>query len=167
MTEQYSSETINGTIDRLLADRRPDRYEHGLSDGWLDDLADSEIAPILPEAQVRRFHARTLVRNREGSKTQRTNRLLRDIYESGQLPLDWLDTLDWPLAVGKERVALRAAGPDDFEQHAIEERRAAARDFSARNAAAEGSEWMAQQMRANGWQFGADIRPTESDGGEG
>lgn len=141
-------------IDELLAERRPDRYEVQGGDEWLDDIAD-EIEGLIPNA--REIAARMLVRRRETQKTRSTNRLLREIHESGAFPLDWFDLLNLPIVVGKERVALRAATAEDFRQFATEERRRAANDFAARNSACEGAEWIAEFMEANGHKNGRTI----------
>lgn len=149
---------INALIDELLAEHRPDRYEHGSGDEWLDQLAEDRIASQLPEHEVRKILARDLVRRREGVKTQETNRVLRQIGETGQPPLDgWLETLNLPLAVGKERVAMRAATAEDLAHFATDERRRAASDFAARNATCEAAEWMASRMQAEGVDYARDL----------
>lgn len=148
---------INGEVDRLLAEHRPDRYAKDGGDGWLDDVADL-VAGLIPEAEARVIHARSLVRAREAQKLKTANRVLRDVFDSRQLPLDWLDLLSLPIAVGKERVALRACTPEDFRQFAVEERRRAAGDFTARNHTCEAAEWMAEQMLAEGAATGAETR---------
>lgn len=145
-----------GRIDELLAERRPDRYETVSGDEWLDQIA-AEVAGLVPAAQAQYRSARMVVGQREGNKTRRTNKLLREIYRSGQLPLDWLQTLNLPLAVGKERVAIRACIAKDFENFAIEERRAAARDFSTRHETCEAAEWIAKEMVAAGISYGRDL----------
>lgn len=146
----------NNRIDQLLAERRPDSYEVDGGDEWLDDIAE-EIADDIPEAEARSRLARTEVRRREKTKLQQTNKLLREIHKTGQLPLDWLDVLNNPLGVGKIRVALRAAAPRHFREFANEERRRAASDFVTRNESCEAAAWLADQMDAQGYNFGKDI----------
>ncbi len=147
---------LAGRIDELLAERRPDRYQTVSGDDWLDQIA-AEVKSMVPAAQAQYRSARMIVGQREGIKTRRTNKLLRDIFKSGELPLDWLQTLTLPLAVGKERVAIRACTPDDFERFAVEERRSAARDFSVRHETCEAAEWIAKQMVAAGIQSGQQL----------
>jgi len=162
-------------IDRLLRDRRPDRYkvneESDTEDvdvedvgatHWLDDVA-AEVAPLIPEEYVRQLYARTLVGQREGAATRKANGLLRDTHRTGQLVLGWWDVKDHPIAVierlitrgervkiVEERVAIRAAKSDDFRKFATEERRKASVDFTARNDACLGAEWTADEMDAAG-----------------
>lgn len=131
-----------GLIDLLLAERRPDRYEPEGGDEWLDSII-GEVAAEITVDEARWLLARHEVKTREGEKTKSANRLLREIGETHQLPLDWLESLHLPIAVGKERVALRAASPRDLRDFAAEERRRAASDFTARNATCEGAEWLA------------------------
>lgn len=144
-------------VDRLLAARRPDRYELEGGDDWLDRIAD-EIESMIPEAEARAIAARQMVRFREGQKTKAANRVLREVFQSQQPPLDWLDTLNLPIAVGKERVALRAATSVDFRNFANDERRRAASDFAARNDTCEAAEWLADVMDAEGVTFCRDLR---------
>lgn len=153
MTEQLD---LNSRVDELLAERRPDRYDHDGGDDWLDQIAD-EIAPLIPISEAQYTSARLLVGNRERVKTQRTNRLLRQIKASGQLPLDWFETLNLPLAVGKERVAFRAVTAADFKEFANVERRSAANEFSIRNETCEAADWIAEQMVAAGANSGRDL----------
>lgn len=147
---------VRGMVDQLLAERRPDRYQPGVDDEWLHPVFD-EIAAILPEPEVRALAAEQLVRRAEGQKTKQTNALLREIAESGQLPLGWLELQNLPMVVGKERVALRAATAKDFRDFAADERRRAATDFTTRNAACDAALWIADQMDATGIARGADL----------
>lgn len=91
------------------------------------------------------------------AKTKSANKLLREIHATQQFPLDWMDAQCLPIAVGKERVALRAVTSADLRQFANDERRTAANDFSTRNATCEAAEWIADLMDSNGYRFGADI----------
>lgn len=149
-------DSLSSRIDELLAERRPDRYEVNGGDEWLDHIAD-EVAHLIPAGEAQFRTARQTVQNREAGKIQKTNKLLRDIYVSGQMPLDWLDTLSLPVAVGKERVALRAMTPKDFRHFASDERRAAASDFTTRNQTCEAAEWIADQMDGGGFAYGRDL----------
>lgn len=137
----------SGLIDRLLAERRPDRYEPEGGDGWLDSIT-AEVAAEISIDEARWLLAHHEVKVREGEKTKSANRLLREIGDTKQFPLDWLDSLHLPIAVGKERIALRAASPKDLRDFARDERRRAASDFTARNATCEGAEWLADQIES-------------------
>lgn len=147
---------FSGEIDRLLSERRPDRYEPEGGSDWLDDIA-AEVADLVPEAEARFRHARAEVGRREGEKTKSANRLLRDTYKDGQWPLGWMDRLHLPIAAGKERVALRAATPEDFRLFATDERRRAADDFSARNDTCVAAEWIADEMQRRGCRYGQEL----------
>ena len=146
---------LKAAIDELLTEQRPDRYEPSEA-SWLDSVADQVKDLVSPEHAVFKF-ARKTVGDRERAKTQSTNKLLRDVHTSGEFPLEWLETLHLPLAVGKERVALRACTAQDFRDFANQERRVASNDFATRNASCEAAEWIADQMTDNGWTFGRQV----------
>jgi hypothetical protein len=156
------SAAINSEVDRLLAEHRPDRYEVDGGDEWLDDVADL-VESLIPEAEARAIAARQFVRRREGIKTKSTNRLLREITQSHQLPLDWFELMNLPLAVGKERVALRACRSEDFRAFAAEERRRTLNDMAARNETCEATEWLADQMDATGTEYARDLDLDEGE----
>jgi hypothetical protein len=167
-------------IDRLLAEKRPDRYtvsdttveaeevadeevDEGSETEWLDEIAD-EVAHMVPEAELRKLYARKIVGQQEGKATSRANRLLRKIHRTGQLVLGWWGVADDPVAVvtrvdepgqrtrrKDERVALRAMTPRDFRDFATEERRRAAEDFTARNDTCTGAELVATWMTQGGF----------------
>lgn len=158
------TDDINGLIDQLLEERRPDRYEWGISDEWLEDIA-KEISTGIPVKEAQTQHAMALVKRREKVKTTRTNKLLREVYESRQLPIDWMDAISLPLAVGKERVALRACTAEDFQQFAIDERRDASREFAARHETCDAAEWMANEMIRQGVTFGKEVSLDQEDAG--
>lgn len=148
-------------IDKLLAEMRPDRYVKDGGDEWLDEVSDA-VASLIPDAEAREIAASQAVRRREGALTKSTNRLLREIYEAGQPPLDWLETLHLPLATGKERVALRAVTENDFLVFARDERRAAANDFASRNETCQAAEWLAVQMKSQGATYFREMEWSET-----
>jgi hypothetical protein len=157
--------SIPAVIDDLLAARRPDRFTPGVDDEWLDAVA-VEIEPLIPEATAIQRHARMLVRERETSRTRTANQIFREMLAVEQLMLpvrDWPILLDLPISVGKEHVALRAATSADLRTSAADERRRAAKEFTSRNAACEAKEALADQMDANGWDFGRDIDVDQDD----
>jgi len=155
----------------LLAECRPDRYtvdgptdeDDETTTRWLDDVAE-KVKGLVPDDEVRKVLARNVVNYEEGRATRRANDLLRKIGRTGQVPLDWFDTKDWPIAVVsfhtdpltqerkkiEERVALRASTAQDLRSFATEERRRAAGDFSARNDACVGAELAAGEMDTAG-----------------
>lgn len=189
-------------IDRLLAERRPDRYtvsdtiadddeevsdteveETGDETDWLDSIAD-EVAHMVPDAEVRKLYARKVVGQQEGKATSRANRLLRKIHRTGQMVLDWWGVEDDPVAVitrvtepgqrprrKDERVALRAMTPRDFRDFAMEERKRAADDFSARNDTCSGAErvadWMTEAGYTNFRAWAEHVMPMPDPDGEG
>lgn len=154
---------IRKRIDELLHDSRPDRYDvHGGDDGidveWLNIVAD-KIAVGLDIEDVLKQFSRNLVRQREGQATKSANKLLRRFALDGQLPLGWWEMDRQPVAivtrkqrpggdpeVREERVAVGALTAKDLLAFANEERIRAGRDFSARNAACDGAEQIAEQM---------------------
>lgn len=156
---------LNAEIDRLLRERRPDRYDSEAGTGWLDEVA-AEIEPMVEGERVVRRLASQLVRSREAVATRKANKLMRDIsrsVESGeplmQEAIDWMMSFDWPLSIpdmlendqGKmetvtTRVALRALTSDDLRLFALRERQAADKDYAARAASCKGAEWVASQM---------------------
>jgi hypothetical protein len=162
-----SLQEMRRQVRLLLTERRPDRYTvDGPADedgeaaaGWLDAIAE-EVKDLAPEDEIRKILARNVVGQEEGQATRRANDLLRKYGRTGQMPLDWFDTKDWPIAVVsfhtdsltqerkkiEERVALRASTAQDFRYFATEERRRAAGDFSARNDACVGAERVADEM---------------------
>lgn len=147
----------NPEIDRLLAERRPDRYEPDGGDEWLDGIAD-EVAPLIPASRAQVLAAGQAVRQRETQKLRHANRLLREIYETRQLPLGWMDCLTFPISVGKERVALRACTAKDLQGFASDERRDAAKEFTTRNLTCEAAEWIADQLIAAGAKYARELQ---------
>lgn len=169
MATSVQLQRVNAQIDEMLRLHRPDRYTTNDEDdaAWLDEVAE-DVEGLIPEAEVRSRFARTLVRQREGQATRWANQELRKIWSSldgdGQLPMEfWVKNVSAPIAIvqkvifpGKkpevlrQRVALRAATPEDLRMFAAEERRRAAQDFAAREAACSGAEWVADEMEQAG-----------------
>jgi hypothetical protein len=138
-------EDLNGHIDLLLARYRPDRYD-AADKTWRDPVY-AEISTLIPAAQAKAVAAQQIVDQRETQATKKANRLLRKIGQDKQWPLDWMDCGDMPISVGGQRICLRAAQAQDLVQWAIDERRDAVLDLTARHQACEGAEWLAQAMR--------------------
>lgn len=144
-------------IDGLLDVHRPDRYDVD-DHRWRQPVVD-EVARRIPVASARQLAAEKIVAQREGGATRSVNRLLRQVNLDQQLPLDGTidDLLRRPLSIGPERVCLAAARAQDFEQWAIDERRDAAQEASARFAACDGAEWIAETMRHKGVSLFGDL----------
>lgn len=143
--------TINAAIDQLLAERRPDRY--GPNDmSWLDEIGE-EINGGMTELEARQIATRTLVRQRETQKIRQGNRVLREMFKAHNDGQDELDELEWmtsiqlPIVVGDQRVALRAVTADDLEDFANEEERRANVDHGVRLSTCEAARWFAAEMR--------------------
>jgi hypothetical protein len=149
---------IRGLLDKV----RPDRYDS--KDHSWHETVENVVAADLTDEDARRIAARRLVRQVEGDSTKATNRLLREIHRTGQLPLGWLDAQAWPLAVSDhERVSLRAATLADLTEFAARERRAAANDFAARNESCEGALTLADFMTARGAAIAGDLPKPEGE----
>lgn len=174
-------ESIGETIDRLLAERRPDRFvvagdpDHDQIDvddvirtEWLDEIA-RDIEAELTAGELRRVllaNIRQQVGQHEGQALRTVNAHLRQYHRSGQWPLFSVTDpvisgymLNLPLGVVSryqqpgervkvlvEHVALRAASSDDLRKFAEEERRRAAKEFTARNDACAGAEGLADEL---------------------
>lgn len=152
ITEPSAREQITTLLDRI----RPDRYDPA-DHTWQAPVIAAVAGDITIE-EARQIAAGRLVSNAEATATRRTNKLLRQIIETGALPLDWMDCLSWPLAIDdNERVALRAANADDLRRFANRERRAAANDFAARNESCEGALRLADLMAECGATVAADV----------
>lgn len=149
MTTMLTDPTVRDMLPTLLDQHRPDRYDP-TDKAWQAPVVEA-LAAEIPVVEARRLAAERIVSTTEATATKRTNRMMREIFETGQWPADWLDSLDWPLAVGEhERVAVRAATPTDLRRFAERERRAAANDFASRNAACEGALAVVERLEGAG-----------------
>jgi plasmid replication initiation protein len=155
-TEPTAREMIPALLDRY----RPDRYDPA-DKSWQTPVCEM-VAADLDIAEALSIAASRLVSTADATATKRTNALLREIAKSGQVPLEWLDAMSWPLAVDdNERVSVRAATADDFRRFANRERRAASLDFTSRNSSCEGALHVAEQMEASGAVFARDLTPEQ------
>lgn len=144
----------NQLIDDLLDMHRPERYATGDRLWRAPVYADIEQRVTISEA--RRVAARQMVDQREGAATRQANDLLREIGRTQQWPLAWLDVARHPIAVDEQRIRLDVATAKDFREWELDERRRAANEFTARNAACDGARWVADQLDVNGWLTFAD-----------
>ena len=150
-------EDLANLTDELLLKHRPDRYSKGGDDKWLVTVA-ALVAPHIAEKEAQQIAAEQYVKNREGTKTQKANRYIREIYRTGQLPLDWFELSAFPVAVGSDRVAIRAMTAEDWEQSAQEEQDRADEDYALRMETVQGKFWFAKEQRDQGVQRAADLR---------
>ena len=153
---------LNDIADEILAKHRPDRYTKGLDDGWINDAA-AELAPFISPAEAVPRYADSILRAREGTKTQKANRVIRDLYVTGQLPLDWFELGHLPVAVGDQRVKIRHMTERDWEQSADEEKTRADEDYAARLETVEAKRWMAEKHRRQGAKYAIDLNLGEAD----
>jgi len=177
-TDDVTERRFKQILAAALDEARPNRYavseateeeedsapEHEDMD-WIDRVAD-EHADILPAESVKRIHARTIARNIESQNLRRGNRVIRELYESDQLPLGWLETMNYPVTVirrsinkggrpvlFRERVRVGVLRAIDFRNMEAEERRAASKDFATRNRTADAELGIADEMESSGLLF--------------
>ena len=104
---------------------------------------DQNIADMMTATEARQVAAIDIVKNLERRATKNSNRLLRTIGSSGQLPSDWLDMARWPITVGEFRVCFEDLTPFDLRQFASEEEHRANKDHTARLDAVKGARELA------------------------
>lgn len=145
---------------------------------WLDQIA-RDIEAELTAGELRRVllaNIRQQVGVQEGQALRSVNTQLRQYHRSGEWPLfSVMDPavnghlLNLPLGVVtryqqpgervkvlKEHVAFRAVTSDDLRKFATEERRRAAKEFSARNDSCAGAEELADRLDEDGAAFFGD-----------
>jgi hypothetical protein len=111
------------------------------------DEAVEWLALQTPVAKARLFYARTIVHRVEGEATKSTNRFLREVARTGAIPVDWFETLAWPVAINRhDRVALRAITSSDLLQFEVVERRSADSEHASRLEACEGAHLLAEWL---------------------
>jgi len=99
---------------------------------------------------------RSVIANLEWELTRETNRMLRECR--AQPLLDWDSFRSLPLAVGDERIAIRACEPNDFRQFSEEESQREIDDYTTRMETVEGARWLADFMDSHAMQTGADLQ---------
>lgn len=135
---------LNHQIDDLLRSTRPDRYDATERD-WRSTTYAAVAAQLAPE-DARLIAARIMVDKRESQATKRANRVFRRIARTKEWPIDWMDLADEPISVDDARICLRVATAEDLRRWAASERRDASADFTSRNDACVGAEWIADAM---------------------
>ncbi len=155
LIHDLSDMSVRDQIRVAIYERRPDRYTPGGDDSWLDDIAE-EFAPQIAASDAQRRAARSIVGDLEGNATRSTNRILRETLT--QPPLDWEFFRNSPLAVGNERVAIRACTAQDFRQFAVEEQARADADYRVREQTVKAAVAIAELMERNSFNVGANIR---------
>lgn len=160
LDETPDDKQLTHDIDEALARVRPERYDADDKE-WMDEVVESVRAALAQRAQdeVLRDVARRRVYRREAEATKRTNRILRDIDETGQLPIGWgeggtwrdffFDLLHLPLSIARKRVRFGVASASDLEQweleSAREEDKRRAAQISARSGARLVAKWLTEQ----------------------
>lgn len=115
------------------------------------------LADNIPAAVARQRTAEAIVRSIESKATRRTNTFMRDVLNTGALPLDWMDAASWPLSVDKERVCLRALGANDLRVFANAEEDATHKDHSARVDCVKGARLLADLIEEHECLTVADL----------
>jgi hypothetical protein len=149
--ETVTDKELNALIDELLTFSRPERYDAD-DKIWMDPVVDEirdKLIERMDPRQVAADNAQRRVYAREGGATRRTNKILRSIAETHQLPLGWGDGPMWmemlrdiirlPLSIDRKRVRFGAMGPNDWEQWELQHRREAADAHNAASRAADGA----------------------------
>lgn len=174
----------------VMDEERPDRYvvqdttEDALEDveadsegvEWMDRAAE-RVADLVPESQLRRTRiARQKIGRIETANLRRGNKHLRDLAETGQLSLECIPELSYPISVthrvveqGKrprvrvERVRLGAAMSTDLRLFAQHELRQAAEDFATRQRTCEAAVWLADELDSKGLKTLDDWQDARSE----
>lgn len=169
LDETPDDKQITHDIDEALAKVRPERYDSKEKD-WMESVVDlaEEALGKLPRDEVIRDAARRKVYRREAESTKRTNRILRDINDTGQLPLGWgegdawlellFDLLHLPLSIARKRVRLGVASASDLQQWVQESKREEDKRNKAENTARDGAELLAGWLLEQGADRVEDLK---------
>lgn len=175
--ETPDDKELNQLIDLALTDARPDRYDAGDRE-WAEDvvkMAAKELKGRLDRDELIEDSARRRVNQREGQATKRANKVLRNIAETGALPIGWGEGEDWkeflaealnsPLSIDRERVRLGAASPGDLEQWELVNAREEDKRKLAQINTRKGGRMLADWMRAQSVQRVEDLSGNPAAGG--
>ncbi|MCS5479782.1 hypothetical protein NYP18_08930 [Corynebacterium sp. YIM 101645] len=116
-------EHVDDQLDRHRA--KIQRYSPGAP--WLNDVVDDIDSSHISDDELRRLYVSEIVRRREGEATRGVTNMARKMAKTGQMPIDWFEYADRPIAYTVEvpdeegkmrkqeiRVTLRAATGEDF-----------------------------------------------------
>lgn len=137
-------------LETLMDEHTPDR-RLAVDRSHFDSVLDF-IAATTPVEVARQVAADVRLTQLLTKRSRRINRLLRDIAESGTLPLDEFESFArYEVAIdGTERVALCAMTVRDWDAFASREQSAADRDHAKRLSSVAGAVWIAEQMLSHG-----------------
>jgi hypothetical protein len=155
---------LNQLIDEWLSEERPERYDAETKD-WMDPVVEQVATELSrrPREDVVRDNAQRRVYQREGIATKTANRILRDIADSGQLPLEFeedpLGRLRLPLSIDRQRVRFGAASAEDLKEWELENSREQDKRDQAQIESREGSRLLRGWMQEQGVHRVEDLRP--------
>ena len=151
-------------IDQRLDELRPERVGAGEKE-WREPVYGWARNHIPDESNIVHHFAEQIVDRREGQATKRGNEHLRR-WMHGQMPLTWADLGPLPIRVGKLRIRLDAATPEDLDDAAGEVQADGARTWQEVLLLAETMREIAKLARRAGLATVAkvgDLPPHESD----
>lgn len=174
LDETPSDKQLTHDIDEALARVRPERYDASDKD-WMDEVVET-VREMLEERrrdEVIRDAAARRVYRREAEATKRTNRILRDINETGRLPLGWGEGDDWrtvlfdllhlPLSIARQRVRFGVASAHDLEQWELESGREEDKRRAAQIAARQGARLLVDWLKDQEVERVEDLRDGAGD----
>lgn len=141
---------LAATIDGLLTEARPPRYEHHRT--WAAPIV-AKIHKLIPDTEhddIIRSHAARLVANRERAATGQANKFLRRLKATQQLPLFWEDLAAAPIIVDGERIRLDEANRADLIQFDATRRKVIEDQHAASINTLDGALWLAEQAATKG-----------------
>lgn len=148
--EEVEWQEWSAKVDRA----RPAIYKTEELTDWADSLITEGIE--LAESSRRshddamRAYVLGKLRRVEKAAVSRANDLLRTIARDGSMPIDWMDFATLPIVIDGERIQLGHCAATDFRRWELHERRRAATDFNARNAACDGARLVFDWMQSAG-----------------
>lgn len=161
---------VTHSIDDLLGHARQERYPAADKE-WMEPVVESVRDMLLgqPYSAAILDAARRRVWRREAEASKKTNRLLRDINQTGQMPLGWGDGDTWhdtlfdmlhlPLAIGGERVRFGVATANDLVQWELESAREQDKRNAAQAASRDGARLLSAWMQAQKVRRIEELRP--------